>query len=305
MKFNELIRNPITWLIGYLIIKEFIQAAKNFNHNRPSNYVPETLTEYEPIHIAMHIPQFSRNILPDIDIKRIVEETFNKAFPKPNLADLASVQPKLPPDPQTVETQNWLKLIHHPSIVVLLGGRGKGKSALGYRLLEYLHWTATPYVIGLPKAARRYLPDWIGIAASLEEVPPESTVLVDEGYLSYHARRSMATTSIEMSQTLNLSRQREQTLIFVTQEARQIDRNVASSANVVIFKDLGMLQLEFDRRELNKIASNAKEAFTTVSGDRRRWSYVYAPDSDFIGLVQNSLPTFWTEKLSHILLVPE
>ena len=71
------------------------------------------------------------------------------------------------PDPQTVEAGNWLKLIHHPSVIVILGGRGKGKSALGYRLLEYLRWTASPYVVGLPENARKLLPDWVGLAARL------------------------------------------------------------------------------------------------------------------------------------------
>jgi len=118
--------------------------------------------------------------------------------------------------------------------------------------------------------------------------------------MPYHARSSMAAEAKAMSQLVNLSRQREQTLIFVSQEARQIDRNIASSANVVIFKDLGMLQLEFDRHEFNKIASNAQQAFATLSGDKRRWAYVYSPDSDFMGLMENSLPTFWCEKLSHI-----
>ncbi|MFB0557248.1 MAG: helix-turn-helix domain-containing protein [Dehalococcoidia bacterium] len=219
----------------------------------------------------------------------------------PTKSILMESQPTKPfPDPQTVEASKWLGLIPHPSIVVILGGRGKGKSALGYRLLEHLRWVASVYVVGLPESARKLLPDYAGMVASLEDVPPNSIVLVDEGYLTYHARRSMAATSVEMSQTLNLSRQRNQTLIFVTQEARQIDRNIASSANVVIFKDLGILQLEFDRRELNKIAANAKQAFVTLSGDKRRWSYVYSPDSNFMGLVENSLPTFWGEKLSHI-----
>ena len=61
------------------------------------------------------------------------------------------------PDLQTIEAGKWLKLIHHPSIVVILGGRGKGKSALGYRLLEYLRWTASCYVVGLPEGARKLL----------------------------------------------------------------------------------------------------------------------------------------------------
>ena len=204
------------------------------------------------------------------------------------------------PDGQTIEASNWLRLIPHPSIVIILGKRGAGKSALGYRLLELFRWAANCYVIGLPKDARKYLPDWIGMATSLEDVPPKSVVLVDEAYMPYHARSSMAAEAKVMSQLVNLSRQREQTLIFVSQEARQLDKNIASSANVVIFKDLGILQLEFDRRELNKIAANAQQAFATLSGDKRGQAYVYAPDSDFMGLVENSLPTFWTERLSHV-----
>lgn len=304
MKFNELIRNPITWVIGYLIVKGFSPAASNVNHNRPSNYVPETLTDYKPIHIPTHIPQLSCNSFPNIDIKSIVAEAFNRTFGKPNPADLASTQPKLSPDPQSIEAGKWLNLIRHPSTVLILGKRGSGKSALGYRLLEHLRYTASPYVVGLPQEARKLLPDWVGMATSLEDVPPKSIVLVDEAYMPYHARSSMAAEAKSMSQRLNLSRQREQTLIFVSQEARQVDKNIASSANVVIFKDLGILQLEFDRRELNRIATNAKEAFATIiTGGKRKWAYVYSPDSDFMGLIENSLPTFWKEKLSHIFAI--
>jgi hypothetical protein len=134
----------------------------------------------------------------------------------------------------------------------------------------------------------------------LEDVPPKAIVLVDEAYMPFHARSSMAAEAKAMSQLINLSRQREQTLIFVSQESRQIDRNIASSANVIIFKDLGLLQLKFDRRELNDIATKAKQALTTINVDKRKWAYVYAPDSDFVGLVENSLPSFWSEKLGHI-----
>ena len=88
------------------------------------------------------------------------------------------------------------------------------------------------------------------MAATLEDVPPKSIALVDEAYIPFHARSSMAAEAKAMSQALNLSRQREQTIIFISQEARQVDRNITSSASVVVFKDLGMLQLEFDRPEL-------------------------------------------------------
>ena len=77
---------------------------------------------------------------------------------------------------------------------------------------------------------------------SFEDLPRGSVAVIDEAYLQFHSRESMAEQGRAISGLVNLSRQRDQTLIFVTQEARQIDRNIASSANVVVFKQPGMLQ---------------------------------------------------------------
>jgi hypothetical protein len=62
-----------------------------------------------------------------------------------------------------------------------------------------------------------------------------------------------------------------------------------------------MLQLEFERPELNKLATQAKEALAPFKGDKRR-SFVYAPDADFLGLLENGLPSFWKTSLSHIFV---
>ena len=287
MKDSDLLKIGFWGLLIYGLARQNNQLGNNVNYDNVGQ-----------------IPQSSPYSLTAEEINSIVDKVrANWTFTQPSLTP-SLIETKPAPDPQTIETGKWLRLIPHPSIVLIAGRRGSGKSALGYRLLEHLRWVASPYVVGLPKDARKYLPDWIGMVAGLENVPPKSIVLVDEGYLVFHARRSMAATSIEMSQLVNLSRQREQTLIFVSQEARQIDKNIASSANVVMFKDLGMLQLEFDRRELNKIAAKAQQAFASLNGDKRKWAYVYAPDSNFMGLMENSLPTFWSEKLSHIFATP-
>ncbi len=236
--------------------------------------------------------------------------TSNQSIPQPkppqiNFASLTSYFNDLKPDvtKPVIDVEPdalWRSVIIPPAVVVIVGKRGSGKSALAYRLLELFRYSLTPYLVGAPERAKRLLPDWIGLANSLEELPPKSIALVDEAYLRFHSRRSMADVSREMSGLVNLSRQREQTLVFVSQEARQIDKNIASSANVLAFKEMGMLQAEFDRRELRKIAEEARSAFAIKKGSKQRWSYVYSPDADFAGMAENKLPSFWKPGLSKL-----
>ena len=87
-------------------------------------------------------------------------------------------------------------------------------------------------------------------------------------------------------------------MIFVTQESRQVDKNVISAANVVVFKEPAALQVQFERPEVRKIAERAVQEFSNVDGDRRRWSYVFAPESDFAGLAENRTATYWSAALS-------
>jgi hypothetical protein len=203
------------------------------------------------------------------------------------------------PDMSLLETGRWLNISKHPSVILIVGRRDSGKSALGYKLLEYLRWKGQPYVVGLPQKARKSLPDWIGVIPLLEDIPPKSIVLVDESYNLFHSRASAPERARILSNLINLSRHRAQTLIFVTQEARQIDKNIASSADIIIFKNPGIFQPEFERKELREIAEEAKRLFAAINNkDRNRWAYIYAPSSDFVGMMENSLPGFWTTGLS-------
>jgi len=219
--------------------------------------------------------------------------------PLPTLLALAA--PDQPKPPSVLEPDAKLRdVIFPPAVVLVLGKRGSGKSALAYRILELFRYRLIPYVVGAPEKAGKLLPDWIGTVPSLEDLPPECIALVDEAYLHYHSRRSMAKESTDMSRQLNLSRQRNQTLIFVSQEARQLDRNIVSSANVVIFKELGMLQPEFDRPELRKLVEQANKAMAGLGKEAKKWAYVYSPDADYLGLLESQLPSFWKPALSKV-----
>jgi len=194
----------------------------------------------------------------------------------------------------------WREGIIPPTITMTLGKRNAGKSALNYMLLEAFRYQLSPFLVGAPAKAEKLLPNWMGIVPSIEDLPPYSIALIDEAYLPYHSRSSSAAASKDMSQILNLSRQKELTLLFVTQEARQLDKNIASAASVYLIKDLGMLQLEFERPELKKVLAEAQNSLDLLSGDKRPYTYVYSPDANFKGLLKSVLPSFWKPSFSRL-----
>ena len=198
-----------------------------------------------------------------------------------------------PPDSE------WLNIVRHPAVVLTIGGRGAGKSALDYRLVELLRPHGAPYVVGLPDQAHKYLPDWMGTAARLEDVPEGAIALLDESYLQHHARTSMSEAGRSIGNLINLSRQRRQTLLFVVQEARQLDVNVVSQVDVLAVKEVSELSQGFERPQIRRFTDKARAAFAAVDGDKRKWTWVYSETARFEGLIRNELPTFWTPRLSH------
>lgn len=142
-------------------------------------------------------------------------DTANRSAPTPVSGQRTAPYPE--PDAR------WREVLVHPCVEVILGSRGSGKTALGYRQLELLRDRGAPYAVGLPQRVRHHLPAWVGLADRVEDVPQGAIALVDEAYLSYHARRAMTARGQAIGDVVNLSRQRRQTLIFIVQEARQLD----------------------------------------------------------------------------------
>ena len=119
-----------------------------------------------------------------------VEEALGKYFPH-NQPIVEAPPAAKAPMPLVEPDARWREVIVPPAVMLVLGKRGSGKSALGYRLLELFRHQLAPYVVGAPAQAKQLLPDWIGLAPALEELPNKSMVLIDEAYLAYHARESL------------------------------------------------------------------------------------------------------------------
>ena len=133
----------------------------------------------------------------------------------------------------------------------------------------------------------------------LEDVPHGAVVLMDESYLKYSARGSMTDAGRSIGSLINLSRQKRQTLLFVAQESSQLDRNIVSQIDALLIKELSDLSQGYDRPQLRRITDKAREAFKTLRGDRRMWTYVYSEAAGDVGLIQNLPPTFWRPSFSY------
>ena len=188
--------------------------------------------------------------------------------------------------------------IGHPAVTLIFGRRGSGKTALGLRMLELNRAVGQCYVVGWNKAASHLLPEWIGTLADLRDLPPNSVALIDEAYLSYHALDRSPHAAKELSTILNLSRQRRQSLIFIGQEARQLDRYIVSAADAFLIREPGALQSMTERRELAEIVTRAGQAISNSALPAISLVYAYVPGSDFEMLVAVTRPSFWDERMS-------
>ena len=277
----------------YQVSAELAAAQRRKDEQRKLETITRsTLDNFRNLKLSLTVPQSSEGLL--------LPPTDPNAVPLVSDARRDQIQAVTQRDIILSPHSIWLKRIIHPSVILILGKRGSGKSALAYYLLELFRYGPKPYVVGVLESKRHLLPEWVGIAPTLEEVPSGAIVIVDEAYLLYHARNSTTQESKEMSKLINLSRQKEQTAIFVSQQSNSIDKNIASSPDVIIFKEPGILQSEFERRELNHLAKKAYEAFASINSNKHQWNYVHAPDADFSGLMKNELPSFWKPELSHM-----
>jgi len=188
------------------------------------------------------------------------------------------------------------KRIFSDSLILLIfGRRGSGKSSLGFRLLENIH-SKTKRKCSALGIEQKLIPKWISSVDSVEKVPNGSVVLIDEGAVSFGSRDSMTSKNKELGKLLAITRHKNLSLVFVTQNTGLIDKNILSLTDTLFVKEGSLLQMEMERPEVKKFYEKANKSLKQVKENRK--SHVYIIDSDFEGTLSYKLPSFWSNSLS-------
>ncbi len=187
------------------------------------------------------------------------------------------------------------KLISSDSqIGIILGARGTGKSAFGIKLLEniYSKKKSKCFAMGFRKED---LPSWIESVESTEQIKPNSYVLIDEGGILFSSRKSMTNANKILSDLILISRHKNLTILFISQNSSNLEINAIRQADFLALKPNSLLQKDFERKKIKDIYDEAGDLFEKYKEDKGL-TYIYS--NEFKGFISNPLPSFWNKNLS-------
>ena len=188
----------------------------------------------------------------------------------------------------------------HPIVMLIIGRRRFGKSALGFYMLEKFHKNQSElkiFVVSLPKEKHRLLPNWIQPVDNVEELPENCVALIDEAALKYHAHKWQKKETEVMDQMISFSGQRRQTLIFITHSMRKFAVTLLIDINVILCKKPSLLHSKLERSEFRKLIEIVDREFDKLPEDKVKKA-TYVISDDYQGFIYNPLPSFWSEQLS-------
>ena len=208
-----------------------------------------------------------------------------------------------PPPPPS----KWDEVVVPKASYLLTGDVGTGKSAVAYFILERYSekYGLTPAVVGLPKSKRDLLPDNFKFLDGIEAIASteNSIVFIDEADIQLPLDSNKDKEAV--INFLSLPRQRKQIFILAYHFPRLVKGTYLPFFNAFLFKRPPYL-LEFaakkDSGEMKGMMVKAGERFDEMPSEDEvlKNTYVVAPRIRWQGLLQNEVPSFWSEDLSEI-----
>jgi hypothetical protein len=181
------------------------------------------------------------------------------------------------------------------SIGIILGARGTGKSALGMRIIENVKAKNNRPVAAMG-FLNESLPSWIKAVEKIKEIQNNSFVLVDEGGIIFSSRESMSDANKVLGELLLIARHKDLSVLFISQNSANLDINAIRQSDYLLLRKSSLLQKDFERKKIQQVYEKAQPLFEEYGAEKQKITYIYS--DEFEGLIENDLPSFWSEKAS-------
>lgn len=189
----------------------------------------------------------------------------------------------------------WEKKVFNAesAIGIILGARGSGKTSFGVKFLENIYSKTKKkcYAIGFKKES---MPSWINVIEDIKEITNNSMVLIDEGGILFSSRKSMSSPNKLLSDLILISRHKNLSIIFISQNSSNLDVNILRQADFLVLKKTSLLQKDFERKKIQEIYLEIQKDFEKYSS--KEIAFIYS--DSFQGFVSCPLPSFWSIKIS-------
>lgn len=190
---------------------------------------------------------------------------------------------------------DWEKgLLSKNKIGIILGSRGSGKTAFGVKLIENI-FAKTDKKCFAMGFKNEDLPAWISAVENINEIQNDAIVLVDEGGIFFSSRDSMSIANKLLSDLIFISRHKNLTILFISQNSSNLDVNIIRQADFLVLKPSSLLQKDFERKIIRNLYVKLEPLYKKYK-TKKGLTYIYS--DDFRGFVTNPLPSFWSTSLS-------
>jgi len=175
--------------------------------------------------------------------------------------------------------KRWVKffsdVFQDSKIVIIIGKRGSGKTALGFRAGEIAltQFGREVYIFGveIPESGFRTV-------YSLLEVENGGFIVVDEAELFYHARRAMSRQNLDLSNIISIARHKQLSAVVISQSAAFLDINLIQMADYVWLKEPNAFLAPMERFVMSSMVADAELFFASIPPEHRREYFVSFKD---------------------------
>lgn len=198
-----------------------------------------------------------------------------------------------------------MKLLNEPCAAVITGARGAGKTSLAYLLMEQSKYKNKISVLPqMNSVAWDALVD-TGITPVMfserfvNDLPEDSFILLDDSSTYLYAGVSDDEFGKLVDKAISKSRQKEQTIVFVSHHTAKLNIKVVREPDILLMKNPSLMHAETERTQMKRWTGQARALFMRIPKNKRR-EYVYMIADRGKFFIKIGQARFWREEFGMI-----